>query len=90
VLRNTVFARTFDVDLAREVGNVVDVAIDCAKQLHGGNMSELVAEMGRQALRLAALERMLARRGGSKPTDESRLEIEASSMKVGVMRSGTR
>lgn len=48
-----------------------------AKLLHGGNMSELVAEMGRQSLRLAALERMLARRGGSKRTDEAAAGVEA-------------
>ena len=48
-----------------------------AKLLHGGNMSELVAEMGRQSLRLAALERMLARPGGSKLTDEARARVEA-------------
>jgi hypothetical protein len=48
-----------------------------AKQLHGGNMSELVAEMGRQALRLAALERMLERRGGSSLTPELAAEIDA-------------
>lgn len=40
-------------------------------------MSELVAEMGRQSLRLAALERMLARRGGSKLTEEARADVEA-------------
>jgi hypothetical protein len=48
-----------------------------AKLLHGGNMSELVAEMGRQSLRLAALERMLARRGGSRLTDEARADVDA-------------
>ena len=48
-----------------------------AKLLHGGNMSELVAEMGRQSLRLAALERMLARRGGSTLTAEKRAELDA-------------
>lgn len=48
-----------------------------AKQLYGGNMSELIAEMGRESLRLAALERMLIRRGGSTLTEETRAHVEA-------------
>lgn len=48
-----------------------------ARQLYGGNMSELIAEMGRHSLRLAALERMLARRGGSTLTAEKRTLIDA-------------
>ena len=47
-----------------------------AKQLYGGNMSELIAEIGRQSLRLAALERMLARRGGSTLTEEALAKVE--------------
>ena len=64
-------------DHTAPAASLIAALVARAKQLHGGNMSELVAEMGRQSLRLAALERMLARRGGSKLTEDMRATIDA-------------
>jgi hypothetical protein len=48
-----------------------------ADRLHGGNMSALITELGRDAERADAVDRLIARAGGSTLTDARRAEIDA-------------
>ncbi len=48
-----------------------------ADRLYGGNMSALITELGKEAERADAVERLIARAGGSTLTDARRDEIDA-------------
>ena len=48
-----------------------------ADRLYGGNVSELITEMGREAARLEAMARLMARWGGSVLRDQARARIDA-------------
>jgi len=65
---------TFSVSVDRETKAILKAR---ANRLHGGNMSALVAELGRDAERRDAFESIREWAGGSLLTDADRAEIDA-------------
>jgi hypothetical protein len=65
---------TFSVSVDRETKAILKAR---AERIHGGNMSALIAELGREAERRDAFERVREWVGGSVLTDEDRTRIDA-------------
>jgi hypothetical protein len=65
---------TFSVSIDKEAKAALKARAD---RLYGGNMSALITELGREAERADAVDRLLARAGGSTLTDARRREIDA-------------
>ena len=64
---------TFSVSVDGETKKALKARAD---RLHGGNMSALITELGREAARADAVERLIARAGGSRLTPARRNEID--------------
>jgi hypothetical protein len=64
---------TFSVSVDKETKRLLKARAD---RLYHGNMSALVAALGKQAERADAVERLIARAGGSTLTDAVRREID--------------
>jgi hypothetical protein len=64
---------TFSVSIDKETKKALKARAD---RLYGGNMSALIAHLGREAERAEALDRLLARAGGSTLTAAKRREID--------------
>lgn len=65
---------TFSVSIDRETKATLKARAD---RLHGGNMSALIAELGREAEKRDAFERIREWAGGSLLTEEDRETIDA-------------
>lgn len=65
---------TFSVSIDQDTKAILKARAD---RLHGGNMSALITELGREAERRDAFERMREWAGGSRLTDEARETIDA-------------
>ncbi len=65
---------TFSVSIDSETKKALKARAD---RLYGGNVSALITEMAREASRLEAMARLLARWGGSVLDDEARARIDA-------------
>lgn len=65
---------TFSVSVDRETKAILKAR---AERLHGGNMSALITELGREAEKRSAFERIREWAGGSLLTAEVRDEIDA-------------
>ena len=65
---------TFSVSIDRETKAILKARAD---RLHGGNMSALIAELGREAERRDAFERIREWIGASLLTEEDRGRIDA-------------
>jgi hypothetical protein len=65
---------TFSVSIDRETKAILKAR---ANRMHGGNMSALIAELGREAERRDAFERVREWVGGSLLTDDDRSRIDA-------------
>jgi len=64
---------TFSVSVDKETKQLLKARAD---RLYHGNMSALVTALGKQAERADAIERLIARAGGSTLTDSIRDEID--------------
>jgi hypothetical protein len=65
---------TFSVSIDQDTKAILKARAD---RLHGGNMSALITELGREAERRDAFERLREWAGGSLLTDEARETIDA-------------
>ncbi len=65
---------TFSVSIDRETKAILKAR---ANRIHGGNMSALITELGREAERRDAFERIREWVGGSQLTEEDRERIDA-------------
>jgi hypothetical protein len=71
--RRTGATETFSVSVDSETKKVLKMRAD---RLYAGNMSALITALGREAERADAVDRLVARAGGSKLTPAKRREID--------------